>query len=497
MVKLSNINITKNKLYLIYLISLLFLAFCCFSTENYLYPVKEVIILIFLAILGFVLINYVDKTRELHKVAFVIIILFGLLFVFLSPFNASMDEPEHLVRSELTSQGILFPSYDEENGGFLTIESVTSVPRNLTVFETDWDTQKINSTPTYYGSAFLQNPFYGYVVSALGLVLAKLLDLNQIWLLWMGRLFNLLLYTSICTIAIKKSPIMKMQMLVVSCLPLAVDLGASLSMDALTISLSLLCIAYFFKMYKSNSKSITKRNILIFFILVLLVSLAKVTLGAFALLILAVPTSNFKNKNYLYLSIAGIFVILGVLLGWSKFYSIDSLYHSWRGTRFVERGVNPQGQLDYLLHDPQGILTFLGVEFQIPYVISELYRIYTWFPSFYILSWIYAVFFVLVSLFYPIKEKFTNKSRLISFVVCSGIFVGTYFVQFLTWAPLATTNLGNCGISTRYFAPFFALIPFMLNLNKNINIKDLDKCVITCVIIFLGGTIVYVASLAY
>ena len=497
-----DINLSRNKYFLIYLISLLFFAVCCFNYENYIHPLKEIVILVFLAIIGFIVINYADKDKDLYKIAFIVIVLFGLLFVFLSPFNAATDEPEHLVRAEITSQNIVFPKYDEENGGFLTIESVTTVPRNLNVFETDWDTQKINLTPTYYDSAFLQNPFYGYIAPAIGLTLAKLLDLNQVWLLWRGRFFNLLLYGSICAIAIKKSPVMKMPMFVVACLPLAVELGASLNMDALTLSLSLLCIAYFFKMYKSKDKSVTKKNILTFFILVLIVALTKVTLGALALLILAVPISNFKHRKYIYLSIIGIFALLGILLAWNNFYGINSLYHSWRGTRFVERGVNPQGQLDYLLHNPQGIQTLLGVGLQIPSVISELNRIYTFFPSFNILSWIYAVFFLIFSLFYPIKEKFTNKSKIISFIVCFGIFVGTYFIQFLTWAPLGTTNLGDCGISTRYFVPFFSLIPLMLNINininkKNINIENLDKSVITCVIIFLGGLVVYVASLAY
>lgn len=109
-------------------------------------------------------------------------------------------------------------------------------------------------------------------------------------------------------------------------------------MDALTLSLSLLCIAYFFKMYKSKDKSVTKKNILTFFILVLIVALTKVTLGALALLILAVPISNFKHRKYIYLSIIGIFALLGILLAWNNFYGINSLYHSWRGTRFVKEG---------------------------------------------------------------------------------------------------------------------------------------------------------------
>lgn len=384
-----DIELSKNKLFLIYVFSLSLIALYCFNYENLLNPVKELCVLLFLFVIGFVVINYsIDRNEEnIHLVAFVIIILFGLMFVFLSPFNAATDEPEHFVRAEITSQDLVFPQYDEENHGFLTITSVATVPRNANVFETDWDDSKINHTMTYYDSAFEQNPFYGYIMPAIGINLAKMLDLNQIWLLWMGRLFNLLLYATICMIAIKSSPIMKMPMFVVACLPLSVELGASLNMDALTLSLSLLVIAYFFKLYKSSS--ISKKDIMKFFTLILILSLTKVTLGIFSLLILIIPRDKFENKNYLYLSIMGIAALFVILLFWNS-HGINGLYHSWRGQRFIERGVDPQLQLSYILHDPQGIITLLSCWMHIPTVISELNRIYTFYPSFKLLSWIYA-----------------------------------------------------------------------------------------------------------
>lgn len=77
-----DINLSRNKYFLIYLISLLFFAVCCFNYENYIHPSKEIVILVFLAIIGFIVINYADKDKDLYKIAFIVIVLFGLLFVF-------------------------------------------------------------------------------------------------------------------------------------------------------------------------------------------------------------------------------------------------------------------------------------------------------------------------------------------------------------------------------------------------------------------------------
>ena len=48
------------------------------------------------------------------------------------------------------------------------------------------------------------------------------------------------------------------------------------------------------------------------------------------------------------------------------------------------------------------------------------------------------------------------------------IYLGTGFIQLLTWASVGYLNLG---ISTRYFIPLFAMIPIIVSLK----IKRLDR----------------------
>ncbi len=159
------------------------------------------------------------------------------------------------MRSDLTSQGILFPvpifsnhldesSFsNESNGGqFKTISGIVDLLGSYgqTVFTTNFLNTPLNSTASLYDSAFAQNPFFGYLPQAIGILLAKILDLNTIWVLWLGRICNLALYDSIVAYAIKKTPILKVPFIFVACLPLAVIQSASVSIDSLVNSLALL-----------------------------------------------------------------------------------------------------------------------------------------------------------------------------------------------------------------------------------------------------------------
>lgn len=509
-----------SKYFLVYL-ALIF-SFILFGFNNIPISQFNIIIIIITVLFCCLIFFYVVKNRneeDLHKIAFIVIITFGVLFVVLSPINSGYDEPEHFTRAEITSQGVLLPNYEWEgenplfykssslepaihvennvSKGYKTISSITSAPRGLTIFDTNWDDEKINHSITYYDSAFVQNPFFAYIAQALGVFLAKLFDLNNIWMLWLGRFFNILVYATICSFAIKKSPVLKMPMLVISCLPFAVVLSSTMNTDALNLSLSLLVISYFLYLYKSPKRSIKKRNIAIFIFIVLILSLSKVTLLAFSLLLLAIPQENFENKNYYYLSIIGIISLILIILGFNKFYSVDSLYNSWRGRTFIERHVNATEQLSFIFHNYNGILTILRIPTQIPDVLLKITRIYTFSPPFDYLSIIYTIFLVFMVLFYPINVKFDKITKIISLIIIISIFFGTYIIQYLTWAPVGSTDLSDFGISTRYFIPFFTLLPVVFNLNKDIKKDRLNLIIIMFVLSFLSGILVYILSLFY
>ena len=232
--KIDNFNLKNKYCILLYLAFLIFFTISFFKYENYASPYFEIGILILVFIIGcFSLYYYGKNENNLHKVALIIILLFGITCVFLTPIDDVSDEQEHSIRSEIVSTGQLSTDYiqipNSTEHGYKTIASLTLLGENTgsNVMKTDVDDSKINLNTTYISSAFSQNPFYSYLPQAIGMLLAKLLDLNAIWLLWLGRLFNLIVYASIISLAIRKTPILKFPMLIVSILPLAIYQAAS------------------------------------------------------------------------------------------------------------------------------------------------------------------------------------------------------------------------------------------------------------------------------
>ena len=78
------------------------------------------------------------------------------------------------------------------------------------------------------------------------------------------------------------------------------------------------------------------------------------------------------------------------------------------------------------------------------------------------------LFLFVILVLYPENNKFSIKTRLGALLVLLIVYVGTCFIQLLTWASVGYTNLG---INTRYFVPLIALIPIIISLNK----FNLDK----------------------
>lgn len=485
--------------FLAFIILTVFASLCLFTQDNYTSPLKEIIILLVTLIFGTVSIASYIKERKIHKTAVIIIILFGLMCVFLSPIGSVSDEVEHFTRAEITTQGVLFPEYITQDNvsGFETIESTSSsVPRDHTIFETDWDTQKINFTKVISNSAFQQNPFYVYIAQAIGIEIAKILNLNNISLLWFARMCNLLLYAGLCGIAIKQTPILKMPMAVIACFPLSIIQAASCSSDAFIFSFTLVVIAYLAHMYKSKDCSLTKKHILIYTAMALILGLSKVTFGALILLILIVPKSKFKNPNDYYLAIVSIIIVLLCLLAWSKFYAVDGITHSWRRGFFKRSHVNSTEQLSYMMSNPQAIVTFARIGDQLPSQVNALTRFYSEYQTSALLNYIYFIFAMLYALFYPIKENISEKNRIIIALTLAVIILGTYIVQYITWAPVGSTNLLDAGVVPRYFLPTLILLPLIFNIN-NKKFKNQELTIITCITILLSSAIMFIATMLY
>lgn len=491
--------IDYKKYYLIFICLLLIGSFSMLSINNIQHPKMEIIMLMIVSILGILIINYYfshNSEECIHNFAFILIIILGLLCIFTMPILEPSDCPEHFTRAEITSRGILFPEYTGnsytnyyyyENGsyvwdgeGFKTISSVKDLnsERYGTVFTSSHDNDRINHTEVIESQAFQQNPFYGYLPQAIGIVLAKFLDLNVIWMMWLARIGNMLCYAGIVSYAVKKSPIFKIPIIVTACLPMSMFQAVSVSSDSMVIALGILIISYFFYMYKSKDTSIGLKDISIFITLSLLIGLLKLPYLAFSLLIFAVPFRKFKNRQILLYSLFGIIIIgiIGVI--WSNF-ATDALWHSYRATHYLEYNVNATEQLTFLLSDNFNIINLFSK------ILNSIYLTingnFLMFPpgpegggyntaSDFITA-ILPLFMGFVYLAYPKDNRIELKSKLISLLVLCILYFGICFVQFLTWSP--ANELVVSGISPRYFLPFFILIPFIFGMNI-VKVKEIE-----------------------
>lgn len=467
-----------------------------------------------------------DGDEELYKVAFVVILCFGIVCSLIVPICDVSDESEHLTRAEITSRGILIPHWTGEDlgvnslfnytegqvysnvrndgAGFYSIGSINFFRDYLgyTVFDTVHDTDKINNTPLLIESAFEQNPFFGYLPQALGIFIAKFLDLNVIWMLWLPRFFNILFYAAVISLAVRKTPVLKLPLLAVSCVPISIYQSASASIDCMIIALGILSVSYFIYMCNAKEKSITVKEIAVFTVICILLGLCKLTYLAFIFLLLLVPFKNYQKdtKNIIPIILISIIATAGIGLLWSR-YSTPTLLHSWRASRNL---VNSTLQFNYFMtnstfrldffktiffrdakHLANGVFSFFGARQVVDHYTDHYLAV-----TIPLLGYLATVLFA-----YPQKVKFEFKAKLGALCLIILIFVGTCFIQLLTWAFIGQFNLG---LSLRYFIPLFALIPVALWIKcVPIERKVFDKYAMMLMISFLAAMILSFATKYY
>ena len=109
--------------------------------------------------------------------------------------------------------------------------------------------------------------------------------------------------------------------------------------------------------------------------------------------------------------------------------------------------------------------------------------------------YIIMIIIIWVLLLYPENNKFTKKARLGSLLVLLIVYVGTCFVQLLTWAYVGKIFLG---ISIRYFIPLMAMLPVIFKINyKYDDIQKFNDYSIIFIIGFLATLILAFATKYY
>lgn len=144
--------------------------------------------------------------------------------------------------------------------------------------------------------------------SAIGIVIAKLLNLGSVPLFYLGRLFNFAYFCVLVFLAIRITPIGKNIFMVVALLPMTLHVAASYSYDAGTIGLSFLFCALAFKAMV-NEGAMSRGELIRLGVVALLLSPCKVVYVLMLVLLLFIPSSRFGSRKLAFRYKAGLIVM--------------------------------------------------------------------------------------------------------------------------------------------------------------------------------------------
>ena len=247
---------------------------------------------------------FVRKSR-IENIFAVAALFTGLIFALLTPAGGAPDEYVHIASAYKISNSIMgFENSDRADilnvrrcDAVMDLDRPVSydafrladIYRGLTDTAGDGQTAQISArfADTY-------KPLY--LAQALGISLARLLNLGFIPMLMAGRLFNLLMYIGLVWLAVKIMPVYKTMLALCALLPMAGQLTGSFSYDVFVLALSFLFTALIFRLAYGKEK-IGRKDMLAPAAALCLLRPAKAIYVLLGALVLIVPSGKFENKK--------------------------------------------------------------------------------------------------------------------------------------------------------------------------------------------------------
>ena len=262
------------------------------------------------------------KPFAAHKWFVALALIFGVMFVFLTPPFQVPDEMTHFLKSYSLSEFRLIPRVedgvviDEMDSQIMDFVSAFGYlnrhPENKTSF------RDIGNWNDVYTSTFNEKEQTTYVTvnayiiyylpQAFGMAVAHLFGLSVLWTLFMGRLFNLFFYVAILYLAIKTTPVCKNLFFLLALLPMAVFQAASLSYDVMVISVCALFIAEVLNLIYNPHAHFTTQSFVKILILSIILTFVKTVYFPLVLLLLAIPAAKFGTRSDRFRAFAQIVV---------------------------------------------------------------------------------------------------------------------------------------------------------------------------------------------
>ncbi len=399
--------------------------------------------------------------------------VFGVLYVFLIPPFQSPDEPNHFLRAYQISEGHLFPEKTDARLGGVLPRSLDQLVDTFAYLKNNYDSRLSTSSLQYAASIalnsedrqfhdFVNTAIYaplGYLPQSLGIFIARIFGGGPLQMFYAARLFNFFAWLGLLAMTLRLLPAFAQIHIALGALPATLVMSASANGEILSNALCWYLIAYFGTHHWRQTQTSGRAH----WLLPLLIPQKLITLPL-VLLTLWEKTASFKKKALEFT----LLCLVSCLVAWywaatanAWFIAYDDYNPTYRDTQTLNRGVNPQAQLDYVMHHP---VVFVGTVSHslvatTPAMMAHFVGKFGWEKNYLPTAWIAMLWLVLLLLICTVERPLDWPKKAIGATVVIGYVLLFSVTMYALWFKVGANKMDNW--QGRYFtaiAPLAALV---------------------------------------
>lgn len=319
-----------------------------------------------------------------------------------------------------------------------------------------------------------------YLMPAAGITIARLLGLNTLWLLILGRVFNLLFFAICVSLAIRRLPFGKEVMFGVGLLPMTLHLAASYSYDVL-----LICGIFLFTAICLDLAYAAKRvRLADIFLLAGIMAVAgpcKMVYAVFMGLCLLIPVRKFGGWGKWAASAGCVLGSWAVAMALVNSQTLAS-YASGTGN-FIDWAQEEGYTLAHLWHEPLRVFRLFfntviwqGETWHLTMLGAYLGNVDLVLDVPYLLILGLSLGLLALALKKPGESVMAFGQRAWIWALCLACVGALMFSMFLAWTPLSSRIV--CGVQGRYFLPFLPILLLTLKNGTIVLTKDVNRSIL-------------------
>lgn len=404
-----------------------------------------------------------------EKVFTLFMIVAGVLFtaVFL-PFTIP-DEPNHYLSAYRISNYLTlnFDQFGEERllirkADYELIASLRSTqlsPEYYSGIAKGFNMFVSGSGASFIPSEFVSIAPFGYIASAFGITLGRMLHFGAVPTFYLGRMANLAVYILAVRFAIKRAPYGKTAFFVIASLPMAIQLAASYSYDSSIIALALLFVSQVLYMREKPEKA-SVWDILLCSLWAVLLAPSKLVYFPLLFFVFLIPSEKLPvRKNTAVLIKSGIVALGAALLLLMQHGELFSAFGSGKCTwtsgqlySLADVFAHPLNSLRVLFQTIAGKTDFYLASMTGSYMgwHQLVLPVFVWVPMLALLT-----ASLLPSEGEP-RGSLTGKNRASALLIWIISAAAVMAAMLLTWTPIGSSVIE--GVQGRYFIPLLPLL---------------------------------------